>query len=335
MTSKAEIEAQIEALKRKLKESEMDADFTPTELVRWDPSLLGTVLHLKYHGGDIPRTAGSFIIEEGADVLMSVYYKGDSEGIVSRMEMPSKELKMEQFGVLTNTGITTNNDIDIKSYQSYLDGSLRAHGNKYTLLYDCVNNFQSLNQVPIISYLYPENLVEKSLRIIHKDDKFIKMNYRDLKYTMFCQNRTSYCRCPHSRLGQSYENYRSYLPPGKCLTYKGMFPLCEPDDNLLDKIHIAKVVKLPFQDKEVIIDLYPLSKLYKEWKADKDAKRPVRAGVKWHGIRPEWAGDETLSWRTKPSMEGSRHYCSTAEKKVDTHISSCDCTMCVVTKDHP
>jgi hypothetical protein len=35
MTSKAEIEAQIEELKKKLKESEIDPDFTPTELVRW------------------------------------------------------------------------------------------------------------------------------------------------------------------------------------------------------------------------------------------------------------------------------------------------------------
>jgi hypothetical protein len=51
ISSKAEIEAEIERLKACLECAErikFDPAFTPSELVRWDPSLLGTVLHIKY-----------------------------------------------------------------------------------------------------------------------------------------------------------------------------------------------------------------------------------------------------------------------------------------------
>jgi len=56
MASRAEIEAQIAALKAVLKDKEIDPDFTPKELVRWDPTLLGTILHMK-HPMNLPRTA--------------------------------------------------------------------------------------------------------------------------------------------------------------------------------------------------------------------------------------------------------------------------------------
>lgn len=47
MSAKAEIEAQIRALQGKLKDIEIDPEFTPAELVRWRPSLIGTMLHAK------------------------------------------------------------------------------------------------------------------------------------------------------------------------------------------------------------------------------------------------------------------------------------------------
>ena len=65
MSAKAEIEAQIRALQGKLKECvekreciEMDPEFTPAELVRWRPSLIGTMLHAKrYRDVDAPNPA--------------------------------------------------------------------------------------------------------------------------------------------------------------------------------------------------------------------------------------------------------------------------------------
>lgn len=57
MSSKAEIEAQIAALQARLHEHlTYDPAFTPAELVRWDPSLVGTVLHIQ-HERDIPANA--------------------------------------------------------------------------------------------------------------------------------------------------------------------------------------------------------------------------------------------------------------------------------------
>jgi hypothetical protein len=59
MSAKAEIEAQIRALQGKLKECiEIDPEFTPAELVRWRPSLIGTMLHAKRQS-DLPDPAAS------------------------------------------------------------------------------------------------------------------------------------------------------------------------------------------------------------------------------------------------------------------------------------
>lgn len=58
MSAKAEIEAQIRALQGKLKDIEIDPEFTPAELVRWRPSLIGTMLHAKRQS-DLPDPAAS------------------------------------------------------------------------------------------------------------------------------------------------------------------------------------------------------------------------------------------------------------------------------------
>ena len=54
--TRAEIEAEIARLTARLDHVGFDPAFTPAELVRWDPSLLGAVLHIK-HYEDIPEIA--------------------------------------------------------------------------------------------------------------------------------------------------------------------------------------------------------------------------------------------------------------------------------------
>ena len=291
MTSKAEIEAQIEALKKKLKESEMDADFTPTELVRWDPSLLGTVLHLKYYRNTHRRCVRNVVENSG-----SYYFHLPTEAQQAEEKKGNftNDIEYEQ---LFHIGILVNEGIYIAEDEIHLTSGPFP---QFIGIYNTTNTFASLSAIKMccrITNNYP----------ISSSSGWTKLSVDKVSEV---KDEHGYARI--------------------------ILKLTKPDDNLLDKIHIAKVVKLPFQDKEVIIDLYPLSTLYKEWKADKDAKRPVRSGVQWHGIRPEWAGDEVITWRTKSNMQGSRYYHSApTEKKVDEHVPACDCTMCVVTKGHP
>ena len=89
MTTRAEIEAQIAALKAVLKEKAIDPDFTPKELVRWDPSLLGTMLHMK-HPISMPRQI--------LDINRQIY------------ENCSYEMEMEQFCV--SSGEWTSKNIE-------------------------------------------------------------------------------------------------------------------------------------------------------------------------------------------------------------------------------
>jgi len=309
MTTKADIEAQIEALKRKLKESEMDADFTPTELVRWDPSLLGTVLHLKYHTEGIKR--GTF----------RNVYKWEGSTYVQQSDFNAEMKRSSSYDIpndiecaeLCHSGVLTTNGVHLYNDEIYT-GKFRSVFPVVYPIYNTINTFEGISKIKLITAVHNQDV--RSLYGKERPSYIIKQHI-----------------IPINEEVKDLQLKDGFITTG-CLSIK----LTKPDDNLLDKIHIAKVVKLPFQDKEVIIDLYPLSTLYKEWKADKVAKRPIRTGAKWHGIRPDWAGDETLTWRTKPNMQGSRTYHSAptlAGKKVEEHIPSCDCTMCITMKDHP
>lgn len=53
-----------------------------------------------------------------------------------------------------------------------------------------------------------------------------------------------------------------------------ILPLANPDRLLLDQIHIATQTHM--HGRDVIIDKYPLSTLYQEWKRDKTAGRMHR-----------------------------------------------------------
>ena len=100
MASRAEIEAQIAALKAVLKEKEIDPDFTPKELVRWDPTLLGTMLHMK-HPMSIPRTGLYNAYKEDNDYSIAPFWRA---GCRSQWNI-SEEMEMEQTCPLTHEGI--------------------------------------------------------------------------------------------------------------------------------------------------------------------------------------------------------------------------------------
>ena len=129
MASRAEIEAQIAALKAVLKEKEIDPDFTPKELVRWDPTLLGTVLHMK-HPTPMPR----HILDTNTNRIpyhnCSLY-----------------EMEMEQFCPLTLDGIIVNDDINPEYYCN--DTSINVNGLNKILTYSIKNDFRSMTTVPL------------------------------------------------------------------------------------------------------------------------------------------------------------------------------------------
>jgi hypothetical protein len=231
MASRAEIEAQIAALKAVLKEKEIDPDFTPKELVRWDPSLLGTILHMK-HPMNLPRTAFRVLFKNNGE-----YYGWVGMGSTSFSNTTS-ELKMEQLCPLTNEGIVVNSDLKFP-------GGFYDEPN---LIYSIENTFQSMKCVPIIS------------------------NGNPTESPLPTQIPTGDSIMAADTLGIRFKNIIDEHIPR---TF-GYLPLCGPDDNILDHIFIASVVKLPFQTKEVIVDKYPLSKLYEEWKMDKAAGRTQR-----------------------------------------------------------
>ena len=227
MTTRAEIEAQIAALKAVLKEKEIDPDFTPKELVRWDPTLLGTVLHMK-HPMNLPRTAFQSLFKNNGEC-----YAWVGNGHYSNA---TPELKMEQLCPLTNEGIIVNNDVKF-------GGQFSAN----ELIYTVDNTFQSITFVPIRTNQATESPLPTQIPV---GNNYIECDTLGIKFkNVVVEN-----------ISQTF----------------GMLPLCGPDDNILDHIFIASVVKLPFQTKEVIIDKYPLSKLYEEWKADKAAGRTQR-----------------------------------------------------------
>lgn len=83
MQTREEILEQISALNCRLREltpSEIDPEFTPLELVRWDNTLIGSLLHVE-HSSKLQRN------------------------LLGALKNVSNDLLVEQFGVLTSNGI--------------------------------------------------------------------------------------------------------------------------------------------------------------------------------------------------------------------------------------
>jgi hypothetical protein len=230
--TRAEIEAEIARLTARLDHVEIDPAFTPTELVRWDPSLLGTVLHIK-HELNIPANAFSDLISE----KVSIGNRRELDDAYGRMvpRNPS-EKKMEMVGVLIPGGI--------HSIQSLISDGWEEH-NPIRYIYAVNNDFDSMARLPL---------------------PFLQMTYR-INETAAAAQKLISCK-----------ELRMTIVPNGCPhagahPYNLILPLANPDRPLLDQIFVANTIRLPVTNVDVVVDKYPLSTLYNEWKRDKEAAR--------------------------------------------------------------
>lgn len=206
VSSKAEIEAEIERLKARLECAErikFDPAFTPSELVRWDPSLLGTVLHIKPEKST-PATEHIKMVHK-----MNQQYRPDT----------SSAMEIEMLGVLTKEGVC-----HVKSVNGHL---------KYN--FATSDEFDSMTQMPLHALYVGDH---------HRQ----KIDLDKLNITKVPNN-----------------GYPHYL-----------LPLANPEQFLLDQIFVATSIRI--HDTDVIVDKYPLSALYYEWKRDRDAAPSGRKG---------------------------------------------------------
>jgi hypothetical protein len=87
MSTREEIVNEINRLNaRLLAFSSYDAEFTPRELIRWNPSLIGSMLHIK-HPSKLKRSA------------------------LGKVQDVREDMELEQFGILTNDGINIPDEI--------------------------------------------------------------------------------------------------------------------------------------------------------------------------------------------------------------------------------
>jgi len=273
MTSKAELEAQIAALQARLHEHlTYDSAFTPAELVRWDPSLVGTVLHIQ-HELDIPVNAfdQTVTFKDYRSYVSRCAYKYDMQfENPSNVYIPSRAWMMKHsvyvdgrvnsqrinnVGMLVATGIQYMNYVlptadDISSLDTR--GGIKHIGTNdftnFTLLQIGVGhplNMQSLNEYPLGDISFQSiggKILKKTYTIDGKKD-----GAENIWYSMIYQ-----------------------------------LPLANSSRPLLDQIYIANHIQLPYcggtpvYESLVTVDKYPLSTLYQEWKRDKTAGRPHR-----------------------------------------------------------
>jgi len=213
--TKAEIEAEIARLRARLEHLEIDSAFTPAELVRWDPSLLGATLHLQHHE-DIPANAFDFVHAKGRQE----HCLDSAHGSMSPGNVPSKK-KMTMEGALTPVGVR------------YIKSARQIHSEKsYT--FDVSNDFESMTKLPILVTRWSEQELNPT-------------------HTNFS------CKA----LGMAVELNQGGYAMGFIL------PLANPDRPLLDQIFVATTARI--HDTDVVVDKYPLSTLYNEWKRDKAA----------------------------------------------------------------
>jgi hypothetical protein len=253
-TAAAEIKAQIAALQARLHESiTYDPAFTPAELVRWDPSLIGTAFRIQ-HERNIPANAfkqvmrsvplppnSSFIGDYTAVVLDPTNTYGSSDVslpdhcIGNGDKLINSDAIMEMIGVLKPTGIYHTTCI------YYEDGAPPTK----TWYFTISNKF---NSITLLSLL-PGACYETS-------------NTINPKYNLSCKELGIYLNIQDAPYSSSKKIYNWILP------------LANPDRLLLDQIYIATSTRI--HDKDVITDKYPLSTLYQEWKRDKTAGRMHR-----------------------------------------------------------
>ena len=269
--TKAEIEAEIARLTAQLHAvvPPIDPAFTPAELVRWDPSLVGALLHIK-HERLIPRnTFECPLAVPGPDYKPETWKQwapselyGSSDP--ARMYNTLTPLKswerspsvMENVGVLTGGGIQSATE---ELYISHGGGIVvPKYGDdvrKYK--YATYNNFTAMTQLPMLF----EPLIKRDNYPSHTIWSYGPGGWNDLS----CAS-----------LGMTVK--RCNFTDRKNNTYFNLvLPLANPDKFLLDQLFVATSTRL--LDADVIIDRYPLSVLYQEWKRDMDAAAAYAASL--------------------------------------------------------
>jgi hypothetical protein len=249
--TRAEIEAEIARLMARLDHVAFDPAFTPTELMRWDPSLVGTVLHIK-HYADIPEIAFD---------IWYMYYAWNGQGGLQAIDINQcfgrsrsncmtafngkwqtniPEGCMETFSVLRKGGCEIPKKLDTEKTTSPANSVWH---------YEAVQDFVS---------------AAKCIRILGQ--------------TLGTQVLTKSETCPADLRCKDYDVTCVVVSP-KSGPMNGStvielhIPLSNPERFLLDQIFVATVTKL--KDRDIVTDLYPLSTLYNEWKRDKEASRGV------------------------------------------------------------
>jgi hypothetical protein len=230
--TRAEIEAEIARLTARLDHVGFDPAFTPAELVRWDPSLVGTVLHIK-HELNIPANAFSNLLSE----KMFNGNRRELDDAYGRMAAHNpSEKKMEMVGVLIPEGI--------HSIQSLISDGWEEH-NPIRYIYAVNNDFDSMARLPL-PFLQMTYKIDEALVAAQK-----LISCKELGMTIVPNGCTHACGHP----------------------YNLILPLANPDRPLLDQIFVANTIRLPVTNVDIVVDKYPLSTLYNEWKRDKEAAR--------------------------------------------------------------
>ena len=260
--TKAEIEAEIARLTAQLHAvlPSIDPAFTPAELVRWDPSLKGTLLHIK-HERLIPRnTFECPLAVPGPDYKPETWKQwAPSELYVSSNPIrvyeslwPLKSWEpspsVENVGVLTGGGIqSATEELFISHGGGIVVPKYGDDVRKYK--YATYNNFTAMTELPMLF------------------TPFIKTD-KHPSHTVWSYGPGGWNDLSCASLGMTVK--RCNFADRKNNTYFNlMLPLANPDKFLLDQLFVATSTRL--LDADVIIDRYPLSVLYQEWKRDMDA----------------------------------------------------------------
>jgi hypothetical protein len=286
-TAAAEIKAQIAALQARLHESiAYDPAFTPAELVRWDPSLVGTVLHIQ-HELDIPINCFSYAVtyKDYKSYISKDGYKYDMQfENPSNVYIPSREWMMTYCKNIKFPGL---------GYApTYPSAATYSPCGRVAL--DRINNIGILGATGIqyMNYVLPtaDDISSTDLR---GGPKQIEIN-NFINFTLFQTgvghplNTIVVDKCPLGDI--SFQSIggkilkKTHTIDGKKdgagnIFYTMMYqiPLANPGRPLFDQIYIAIHNRLPTyaiahpSEQLVTVDKYPLSTLYQEWKRDKTA----------------------------------------------------------------
>jgi len=210
MASRVEIEEQIRLLNEQLVAfTAYDPEFTPKELVRWNPDLIGTVLHCEH----TPKPL-------------------NMNDLSPHLPLAPVEI----FSIITEAGMLKNTPVPNHNSRSSLIESI-------TYNEEIFNDFKEMViYIRTIHLGHPSFVPE------------FKQNSKKLNVTAVIED--------EHFLGGSTTNTMTIA-------------LAPADISILDNIYVSSIIRLPLQNKDIVIHKYPLSHLYKKWKQEKGSRKPA------------------------------------------------------------